>query len=459
MNSKIIGRNISRNGHKVVEYLPRVVKNDVSYWIESPNGKHEYTHSLFKFPAKFHPPIVKWALDSYYKNGDVLDPFMGSGTVQVEALARGISSIGIDVDPIAVFVGKVKSHPINPKILKKDYETLKEKLTAQQPSHQKQENTSGGDIPHSIYEKESPRLRIPPIPNIEHWFRLYVIIDLARLVKAIEAIDISDKSRAFFKACFISIIRRVSNAEPGTVSGLEVTKIQAKLNITRKISVYRTFFTKVDFEILNMTELWNAHTEIGGNVSAKIFRDDTINFLQKKKKALKDVSLVITSPPYCRAVEYSRRHLLEMYWLEFIDNQTDHVALTHSYIGRRLVRSLDWDEKTIFSIPKLNKTIEKVENIDLHKGRTVRHYFYSMDNFFEKLSSAIPPKTTVICVVGNSMCCNIPINTSGFISNLAGRHFETKKEFSYAIRNHHMRYGLWNGDGIKQEHVLILKSK
>ncbi|MEP7135820.1 MAG: DNA methyltransferase [Chloroflexota bacterium] len=459
MNSKTIGRNTSSNGHKIVEYLPRVVEKNASYWIESPNGKHEYTHSLFKFPAKFHPPIVKWALDTYYKNGKVFDPFMGSGTVQVESLAKGISSIGIDIDPIAVFISKVKSCPLNPKSLKKDYDVLKTKLLRVQISHQEQENISGGDISYSTYEKEARSLRIPPIPNIEHWFRWYVIIDLARLLQVIESLNIDAKSQDFFKACFASILRRVSNAEPSTVSGIEVTRIQAELNKTRKISVFKTFFKKVDFEIINMTELLDAYKESGSKASVKIFSGDVVNFLQKKKKALEDVSLVITSPPYCRAVEYSRRHILEMYWLGFVDNQIDHIALTHSYIGRKLVRLPDWNEKIVFGIPSLDKTITKVENADIHKGRTVRHYFYSIDNFFDKLSKAIPSKTTIVCVVGNSICCNIPINTSGFISNLAGQYLDIKKEFSYAIRNHHMKYGLWNGDGIKQEHVLIMKSK
>lgn len=459
MNSKNNRRNTNSNGHKVVEYLPRFVKKNESYWIESHNGKHEYTHSLFKFPAKFHPPIVKWALDTYYRNGDVLDPFMGSGTVQVEALALGISSIGIDIDPIAVFISKVKSYPLNPKTLQRDYEILKSKLLEHQAAHQEQENFPGGDITHSMYEEEIAELSVPSIPNIEHWFRLYVIIDLTRLLNAIDEIEINPKNQAFFRACFAAIIRRVSNAEPGTVSGLEVTKIQAKLNRTRKISVYKAFFAKVDFEILNMTELWNAYKESGNKASVKIFKGDVTDLLQKKKRVFDDVSLVVTSPPYCRAVEYSRRHLLEMYWLGFVDNQIDHIALTHSYIGRKLVRLADWDERVIFGIPKLDKTIEKVTSSDLSKGRTVRHYFQSMDNFFEKLSNAVPSNTTVVCVVGNSVCCNVPIDTSSFMASLAGKYFDTKKEFSYVIRNHHMQYGLWNGDGIKQEHVIILKSK
>lgn len=459
MNSKITGRNISSNGHKVVEYLPRVVEKHASYWIESPNGKHEYTHSLFKFPAKFHPPIVKWALSTYYKNGKVLDPFMGSGTVQVESLAQGISSIGIDIDPLAIFISKVKASPINPKKLREDFNKLKNKLLLHANSHKDQENTPGGDITYQSFETEKTGLKIPPISNIEHWFRLYVIIDLARILSAIDETEVDEKLSAFFKACFAAIIRRVSNAEPGTVSGLEVTKMQAEINKTRKINVYKVFFTKVDFEVQNMSELWEAYKECGNKVSVKIFEGNVIDVLQGKKKAFEDVSLVITSPPYCRAVEYSRRHYLELYWLGFVENQSAHISLTHSYIGRKLVRLADWDDKTKFDIPRLDDTIKKVQLVDMSKGRTVKHYFHSMDSFFENLAAAIPPRTNIVCVVGNSVCCKVPIDTSSFISALSSQYFDLKNEFSYAIRNHHMQYGLWNGDGIKQEHVLILKSK
>lgn len=452
-------RKISKRGHEVVEYLPKSPKQGKSYWIETPNGKRDFTHSLFKFPAKFHPPIVRWAIDSFYESGEILDPFLGSGTVQVEALAKGISSLGIDIDPLAVFISKVKSTPIDSVSLKKELILLKEALSSAINAHFRQEQTPGGDIDLQKYASEIHGLPIPLIPNIGHWFRWYVIIDLARILQAIDQADVRDKSRRFFKACLAAIIRRVSNAEPGTVSGLEVTSIQAKLNKTRKISVFKTFFAKAELEIQNMAKLWEACQNTQGKASVKIFTGDTITVLQKQKAQLENVSLVITSPPYCRAVEYSRRHYLEMFWLGLVDNQVEHVALTHSYIGRKLVRLSDWNEETLFGIPGLDKTISKVKKADHVKGRTVRHYFYSMNNFFESLADSIPSKANVICVVGNSVCCKIPINTSGFIAELASQHLQVKKQFSYAIRNHHMQYGLWNGDGIKEEYVIVLQKK
>ncbi|MBL8089822.1 MAG: hypothetical protein KF758_05275 [Anaerolineales bacterium] len=341
MTQKTI-RNLSKRGHKTVKQLPKAPEQGASYWIDSPNGKREFTHPLFKFPAKFHPPIVRWAIDTFYEDGVILDPFMGSGTVQVEALAKGIDSIGIDVDPIAIYISKVKSTPIEPETLKKEFEVLKRALSNKIELHSKVEKIEGGDISVRKFNVEKNRLPIPPIPNIPHWFRLYVIIDLAQILKTIDSVKIRNKSRDFFKACFASIIRRVSNAEPGTVSGLEVTSIQSKKNKTRKISVYKTFFSKVESEIQNMAELWKASKKSADNVSVNIFSGN-VNDILKKKKSFEDVSLIITSPPYCRAVEYSRRHYLEMYWLKFVKSQDEQVSLTHTYIGRKLVRRLDWD--------------------------------------------------------------------------------------------------------------------
>ena len=66
---------------------------------------------------------------------------------------------------------------------------------------------------------------------------------------------------------------------------------------------------------------------------------------------------------------------------------------------------------------------------------------------------------TMICVIGDSLCCGVPIATSNFLAEIAEENFQLQNRFAYAIRNHYMQYGLWNGDGIKQEHVLVLKPR
>lgn len=48
------------------------------------------THYLFRYPAKFHPPIVRALIEEYTARDEcVLDPFCGSGSMLVEARVSG----------------------------------------------------------------------------------------------------------------------------------------------------------------------------------------------------------------------------------------------------------------------------------------------------------------------------------------------------------------------------------
>jgi len=460
---KLKGREISSNGHLRVGKLPRLPESGTSYWIDSPNGRHEYTHPLFRFPAKFHPPVVQWALGNYGRKGSiVLDPFTGSGTVQVEALSRGISSVGIDIDPVACLIAKAKTTLLNPKRLQNALDKIQLTIQPFLRAHSDREVRPGSDISEKRFENELAEVTVPPIPNITHWLRRYVIIDLARIFETIEETDISLSEKYFFRACVAAIIRRVSNADPDPVSGLEVTSVQAVRNATRKIKVFDVFFEKSRQAIQGMNKLWKASLGNFSEAKAHIIQGDVLeltSLLDSMPLAQEGLPLVITSPPYCRAIEYSRRHQLELYWLGFIQNQDEHITLTHKYIGRKLVRSSDWDDDVDFGIRELERTLCQIADHDMIKARTVRHYFYSMMKMFEELAEVVRRAGTVVCVIGDSVCCKVPIATAKFIAELANEHFELKQRFSYALRNHYMQYGLWNGDGIKQEHVLVLKPR
>ena len=81
-----------------------------------------------------------------------------------------------------------------------------------------------------------------------------------------------------------------------------------------------------------------------------------------------------------------------------------------------------------------------------------------MAEFFEVLSQKVKRTGTIVCIIGNSTCCDVPIPTADILAEIASERFVLNRRFSYALRNHYMQYGLWNGDGIKQEHVLVFKA-
>lgn len=73
----------------------------------------KYTHAIHLYPARLHPEIARKVIAKYAKNksNTILDPFMGSGGVLLEAVLHGNDAVGIDVNPFAVLLSKVKTAP------------------------------------------------------------------------------------------------------------------------------------------------------------------------------------------------------------------------------------------------------------------------------------------------------------------------------------------------------------
>jgi hypothetical protein len=74
---------------------------------ETVNG---LTHEFYRYPARFSPSFARAAIELFSSPGDlVLDPFMGGGTTLVEGAVLGRPVVGIDLNPVAVFVARVKT--------------------------------------------------------------------------------------------------------------------------------------------------------------------------------------------------------------------------------------------------------------------------------------------------------------------------------------------------------------
>ena len=169
------------------------IKHKIDNWDFIKANTKYYTHGLHNYPARMIPQIAKRLLLLYSKKNDrILDPFMGSGTVILESTLNFRYSSGIDLNPLATLLTKVKVTPINPSSLKNIYNSLRKAIT----------KISIADIVDYI----------PKFPNIEFWFKKYVIQDLTKILYQIEEItqkepDIGD----FLKVVFSNTVRLVSN--------------------------------------------------------------------------------------------------------------------------------------------------------------------------------------------------------------------------------------------------------
>ena len=72
-----------------------------------------YTHGYHQYSAKYIPQIPNRLISNFTKKNDlILDNFMGSGTTLVESKVLGRNAIGIDVNPLACLISKVKTTTI-----------------------------------------------------------------------------------------------------------------------------------------------------------------------------------------------------------------------------------------------------------------------------------------------------------------------------------------------------------
>ena len=71
-----------------------------------------HVHGFHTYPARMHPLTARRLVEAFSKPGDaVLDPFCGSGTVLVEARLAGRTAVGVDANPLAVRLAKLKVEP------------------------------------------------------------------------------------------------------------------------------------------------------------------------------------------------------------------------------------------------------------------------------------------------------------------------------------------------------------
>lgn len=110
-----------------------------------------------------------------------------------EALLLNRNSVGIDIDPFARFMSKVKTTKLDIKKLKHVEKEIFKSLLK--------------------YDKNLVnRNDIPDFPYIEHWFQAFILLELTYIKHIISTLDTTKNIRNFYLLCFSSIIRKISNA-------------------------------------------------------------------------------------------------------------------------------------------------------------------------------------------------------------------------------------------------------
>ena len=396
------------------------------------------THGIHRYPAKFIPQIPRFCLESYSEVGDdVLDPFMGSGTTLLESFITGRNSYGIDIHPLARLIAKVKTTPVDPRTLGASAENLLSSIRS---------------------DVDDNNAWAPEIPNREHWFRPRVLSELATIKKNIWSTRSGDY-QDFFKICFSSIIRKVSNSDNDSLIP-EVTSFQKKLDEQGKNSydALSRFENTVRNKLIDAADMWKLSKEVGKN-----FKNvPKVNIIGNDARdiALDDssIDLAVTSPPYASAVHYVSVHKLEMYWLGLINETAD---LDSRIVGTTRAYVADygsWEPRT--SLPELSRVIAELIAKDKKSAYVVYKYFDEMRKSFDEVNRVLRRNGRYCMVVGENTFRRVRIPTYRILAAVAHRSgFELEGTFMYDVINRHLDIPRWNDSRIERDYILVLRRK
>ncbi|MFA5009981.1 MAG: DNA methyltransferase [Patescibacteria group bacterium] len=392
-----------------------------------------YTHGLHSYPAMFIPQVARRLVQSYSRPGDkICDIFCGSGTTLVESIVLGRDAIGIDLNPLAVFLAKVKTTPINPSLLTKAYFHIVEKY----------------------HQPDIVGITIPEFPNLNFWFNETTIAQLAKLKYVIRKTTSGD-TRDFFMATFSEVVRLVSNTKNGE---FKLVRMSSEKLRDWNPNVLNMFRKKAENNIAGMSDFFH---EVPSDHRATIIIGDSS---QDNKIPKNSIDLILTSPPYGDSrttVAYGQFSRLSSQWIDLFEDPSEASKVDNQLLGGNKIGDLSHNLQSVHLIAAL----ETIAQQDISRAKEVLSFFIGLNRCVEQAHSILKPNRHMCVVIGNRLVKQVRIPTDIIIAELGNeigftcetimaRNIPGKK---MPIRNSPTNIAGQLADTMNQESIVVLR--
>lgn len=398
-------------------------------WIENWDFKNVstdlYTHKIHRYPAMFIPQLTRKLIQKFSKQGDtILDIFCGSGTLLVESKLLNRNAIGIELNPLALLISKVKTTPI-----------IKENV----PAHYNSLLTN--------YFDDQLKYKLVIFNNIDFWFGKSAIKSISKLIHCINKIDDRDLSD-LMKISLSEIIREVSSCRH---SGFKLHKDKEK---------EKTIWTdELLFEQFHIVFIKNLKGVLEFQIAVESNSASTtlISGDSKKPQQIKNesIDLIITSPPYGDSrttVAYGQFSRLSSQWLGLgNDLDFDISGLDNELLGGK-TKGIEIDDDVMKKSKTLSLVLEvfnsRLQKLEKEKDdykklyeryKDVVSFYRDLDITLKNGANYLKKEKYFILVTGSREVKSIKLHTDIIISELAENYgFVLKSIFYRNIINKRM---------------------
>lgn len=346
-----------------------------------------FTHCFHTYPAMFIPQIARRLIETYSARGETIcDIFCGSGTALVESRLLGRNAYGIDLNPLAIFLAKMKTTEFDPRILTKRYFQLFEKISR---------------IDDDDVEK-------PEFLNINFWYKPEVIVELAKIKKTIKELK-EEKIRNFFMVAFSETARLSSNMKNGE---FKLVRIRPEKLCSYNPNVLNIFKKKVETNINGMSEFYK---NVDKNTWAESIYGDSSHGNGIEENS---IDCIVTSPPYGDSrttVAYGQFSRLSAQWIDIFEEPNKASGVDNELLGGRPTKDLEHNLNSEY----LNQIVNQIADKDKKRARDVLSFYTGLESCIRRAYKILKPNRHFCIVIGNRLVKQIRIPTDFIIVELS----------------------------------------
>lgn len=373
------------------------------------------THVLHPYVAAMNPPLARTLLDTYvHGRANVLDPFVGGGCVLVEALHRGISSAGGDINPLGVLISSAK--------------------TTWLPAAEI--DRIGIDIEMAArarYDKISVKVD----PGLAFWFHDYTLPAIAALAEEIRAIE-SPAHQQLFQVLLSGTIRDVMLTYRGEV---RLRRLES-LDLERfNPDVFAAFNRRVGIAVHRVSALPREPGPVVGLEDARTlpYPDDSF-------------TSIICSPPYAD-------DLNGVGYFQFSRNMLQWLGMDRDEIMNHKRRFLggERDSKSPPASRTLREALDCIRENGLNKQTHLKSAIAFYRDYHDSLREMLRVvQERVVIVIGNRVLSRTLFDNARITIDLMTDIGATLEDyFSRTIQKKRIANLGGDGGGINVEHILV----